>query len=384
MAPSRPGRRKWQVLRALWLAFALLCLLVPAAHLAYSPLRTVLPGEQRKPAMKVDTPPRWSNTKAFRKSLDRFLRDQFVLRPALIGLRNRTILALGMSPTRRVIIGRDGWLFAGFDNIPSDLRGLGELSTKRARAAVDRWTRLARQIEARGIPVVFVVAPNKSTIYRHHLPRWLDPVPFARTDLGRFRTALAGSPYLAERFVDLRRQLLPVAGTTPLYKRTDTHWNVLGAFIAYRAIAERVSRRLPHFAPMPQSAFDFRAGEAAGDLARMMNPNAGKLILPNVRSAPRRPVPRFSQRRIKDPGSPFPTNILERVSRRSQTGKRVVLIVGDSFANYFAPFFVLHADKIVRVHHRAGGWPRSIIDKVEPTVVVIQVVERYLRHFAPR
>ena len=55
---------------------------------------------------------------------DAYYRDHFGLRDRLLSWHNHLELAVGISPSRRVIIGREGWLFFGGPAMVEDYRNV--------------------------------------------------------------------------------------------------------------------------------------------------------------------------------------------------------------------------------------------------------------------
>ena len=75
----------------------------------------------------------------------------------------------------QVIVGKDNFLFLGndYDNTLNKTNGTYRPSKKE----IDNWTnklkKLQQWYEDKGIKFVIVIAPNKSSIYKEKLPRWM-------------------------------------------------------------------------------------------------------------------------------------------------------------------------------------------------------------------
>ncbi len=152
----------------------------------------------------------------------------------------RLLYPLGISTSpNQVIIGREGWLYLGdqyeqtvtVDRSPLTLSEI-ELG-KQIGAATEAWE---AYLSNRGVKLFrIMIAPNKSTIYPEYLPVWAKPTSPNATD-----ALFAGAGSM--RYVDLRGPLLAAKADQreALYYKTDTHWNFLGAGIAFRAFAQQV------------------------------------------------------------------------------------------------------------------------------------------------
>ena len=240
------------------------------------------PHAQAKLDMENRALERWPTTwtRAFTSSFERAFSDRFGGRDALLRLHNRTLVrAFGVSPAPNVLIAREGWLFfLGEDARALDRyhRGALPVSDADLTGVVAEFKRRERFLAARGIAYVVTIAPDKFTIYPELLPRWAAATHGA-TPLDRLVDAIRADGTL--RFVDLRGSLRAAKPTERVYYATDSHWNSLGAAVAYRAIMQAVSDALParHVVAAPVVPPEYVPGVDVyrGDVARMTgDPNA--------------------------------------------------------------------------------------------------------------
>jgi hypothetical protein len=204
-----------------------------------------------------------------------FYRDHFGFRNTLIrGVALTTFHGLGSDTDGRVLVGRDGWLFLRPDGDQNFIafRGLNPFSDDELNAWQHVLEQRAAWLAARGIPCLFVIPPNKETIYPEYLPDEVTPIrPPSRLDQLLKHVRDTHSPI---HLLDLRPALFAAKKSGRLYFKTDTHWNDLGAYAAYRAIMDSVMELLPGWKIVPQPRSDFVPGTAPvvqGDLARMMD-----------------------------------------------------------------------------------------------------------------
>ena len=101
----------------------------------------------------------------------------------------------------------------------------------------DEW---ARQ---NGIELIFVIAPNKATVYNDYVPSSVVQSSYTRTD--QIVDYLAANSTV--KVVDLRQTLRNARASygDDLYYRYDTHWNQYGAFTAYTEIMKTVRKSRP-------------------------------------------------------------------------------------------------------------------------------------------
>jgi len=202
--------------------------------------------------------------------------DRFAARNALIALEHAiSVRGFHSSPVGNVVLGRDQWLyFAGEDGHALDrhFRGTMPFGDDMVRQLRDELERRRQYLAARGIAYVVSVAPDKATIYPEHLPTWITHMR-APTPLERTAELLKRDPAL--HFVDLREPLLEAKRSRQVYYRTDSHWNYLGAIVAYEAIMNEVQRvvgvdRLPRIAPPDVPPYVEGVDRYRGDLARLL------------------------------------------------------------------------------------------------------------------
>src|SRR5205814_1172135 len=102
-------------------------------------------------------------------------------------------------------------------------------------------------LATRGIGYIVTVAPEKFSIYPEYLPPWVARAP--RTRFDRVAHALASIPGL--NFIDLRPALTAAKAGERVYYMTDSHWNYLGASVAYLNLMREVQRVAPGAPTVP-------------------------------------------------------------------------------------------------------------------------------------
>ena len=205
---------------------------------------------------------------------ERAFADRFGARASLLRLHNRLLVRVfGVSPAPHVLIGRDGWLFflgeegTSFDRYYRGTPALGDAEIARIVAEL---ARRARYLASQRIAYVVTIAPDKATIYPEHLPAWATK-RFGASALARLTDAIRVEGTI--RFVDLRAPLEAAKVRERVYYATDSHWNLLGASIAYReimrAVADALAPRPIAIAPVALPPYVPAVDVYRGDLARM-------------------------------------------------------------------------------------------------------------------
>ncbi len=254
-------------------ADALLCvlfavaILLPAADWCFAVDPTPALDENRDLAPAPVRPEDWVSFSKLVKGLDAYWSDHFGFRRWLIRMNAYTNYEFGNSSSDLVVIGSHNWLFyAGEDSNPNH-RGTHPFSN----AELEAWrTELeARQawLASKGAKFLFVIAPDKQSIYPEALPDTLRPIaPTPADQLVAYMAQRSTVPVL-----DLRPVLIAAKDGPPVYHRTDTHWNDRGALLGYEAVMARLKEWYPSLTPRDQAQFSpVKAGWWSGDMAVMM------------------------------------------------------------------------------------------------------------------
>ena len=104
------------------------------------------------------------------------------------------------------------------------------------------------------INYIISIYPNKHTIYSELLPNYLtsgilDTCSF----YDQFKTAMA---YNSLPFLDLRDSINSQKNVMTLYRRTDTHYNQMGAYFAYRSMMYQLYKETKEIDVFPINTYD--------------------------------------------------------------------------------------------------------------------------------
>ncbi len=303
--------------------------------------------------------------------IDAYYADHFGLRSQLIRWHSIALLeGLGISPQSDVLAGRDGWLYLRNYKTIDDYRGLCPF----AQAELEAWKRCLEErqqwLAARGIAYLFVLAPNKHSIYPEFLPGNLKRVrPQCRADQF-FEYLLAHSTV---PLLDLRAPLLQAKSRERLYHLTDTHWNGRGAFVAYQQLLGALARWFPSVQPLPRSAFsDVNGQKGAGDLADMVG-LSDRLQEEWLGLSPL--IPRQAQRRPVSIQTPPDTAQWRRpFAMECRGGGPRAVMFCDSFALSLWPLLSEHFQRIAYLWQY--NFDPDAIEREHPQVVIEELVER--------
>jgi hypothetical protein len=363
---SVPGAGLLARYRRYWFVIGLCLLAVPMmAQLAE--LREVVSEDEGR---MLSPAPAWPRSpdqwRALPRDLDRFLADHFGLRPQLVRAHGALRYAIVLPTDLRVIIGRDRWLFLNGDGTIE--QATGRLLREPAIAKfADRAAELQRRLKARNARLLVAIPANGSTINRSRLPAWAATKP-AVTEYDLMMKALAARDVAA---VDLRPALLAINSIHPVYRRTDTHWNRLGALVAYNSVVEVLGK--PDWTIDPGRVLRGFESVPGGDLARLLAVSDSVTDEDAVIDLSRYRPAALEISRI-DTQAESGGDLIE-TGRAGPT----VLVIGDSFTREFwQDYFSLHAGKYIWIHHELCGFAASVVESHAPDIVILAPAERQM------
>ncbi len=373
----RAGWTSW--LRPLPLLFLLLILLPLAdMFLRFAPAAPVR--EKRRLA----APPRleWRRPLEFLRQGDAYLRDHFGFRGLLVQGHNRIVAgSLKSSPSDKVVVGRRGWLFMGRETKSRDEREYFRRLRPFTPAELQRWRRVLRQrrewLQARGIAYLFLVVPNKSTVYPEFVPTRLRPLGRpSRLDQLLAELGREGDFPV----VDLRGRFQASKDGRPLYSKTDSHWNDLGAFHAFAAILEKLAPRFTGLRPPALDQYALRIQDrAGGDLAQMLGLQKRYYREQRVRLQPRQRI-EVRTRQARKAIGPY---IHEAISEAPEAELPPLLVVHDSFIHQLKPFLETRFRRVVYVWDWGLHFFPGIVERERPALVIDEIAERMLCDLKP-
>jgi len=235
------------------------------------------PGENRLPAPFPEWPrARPGDAQKFLGGLESYFNDHFGFRKKLIRwFQNWKIGLFHDRTVYNVITGRNGWLFTSDLQMVEHYLGM----TKFTPAQLKSWQTLLEKrrdwLAQRGIQYLFVIPPDKQTIYPEELPAWLAAtVPAGcETKLDQFLKYMQVNSTVP--ILDLRQPLQAAKKIAPTYLQNDTHWNLFGGFVACQEVIKVLARQFPDLPALRLEDFQWTNLPATGgDLARMTGSDA--------------------------------------------------------------------------------------------------------------
>lgn len=252
-----------------------------------------------------------------------------------------------------------GELFLQGDSNRGMLQHRGELLFPEERVAQWRDDIIARDKVARaiGAEFIFLVGPDKQSVY------W----PAISTTTPDHRNVLSVLKLLPPEIsvVDPVAALIAADKTRRVFPRTDTHWDMAGAYVAYREVMARSPSQKD---AILKEGVDFEFIEAImpGDLGKKQIPPSESAFARVKRLKP-------SAKLVYSNGLTF--NGIIRMYRKPNA-KGVGVVCGDSYSQHFVRFVAEHFEFCL--HVRGSHFDAELMRRVKPGLIITQVAERYM------
>jgi len=329
----------------------------------------------------------WSikDMKGYFINLEKHVNDRFAFRHDLLNIFARMKVYLGQSPDPdQVVSGSDNWLFYNSKGLKlmRQFQGREPLTRKEIIIWRNYFLSIQKYLNKKNIEFILAIAPDKHSIYPEYLPYY-----YSHKGITPFDQILKESGDL--NIIDLHQRLISYKSKTDklLYYKTDTHWNVFGAYHAYVELSSAI--RWPYYQKLmiSDSCFNYVNEWYNSDLLGMI-----------------RLTKQYSDHVYSVSGSCLGTDSIYQCSDLSFTDGKIIpnnqmigitgshfinnpakpgraLIIGDSFMVGMSPYFNNSFGSICYKHllSRQKEDLLDIVNEVNPDIVIWEMVERYLK-----
>ncbi len=208
----------------------------------------------------------------YMNSLDTYINDRIGFRDTMVTAYNETTVGTLKSHHDNVIFGDDGWLF--YSGELSDYTGTN-IDYDKIERYVEILVALDKKFAERGTEFVFMIGPNKSTIYSEYMPDYIkkSDVTFADLLVKRLKEEGISVVYPKEQLIANKDK--------ELYQKLDTHWNHLGSKYAIDELCNELGLEIKDIPANPVTLNN-------GDLLTMLSVKSvgSKSLDANVAYAP--------------------------------------------------------------------------------------------------
>ena len=237
-----------------WILIAVFLLLLwaPMADKIFHLDHSRVPGENRLPARRPQLRElRSGQVQQFLAAGEAYFNDHFGFRKKLIRwFQNWKLGFYHDRSVYKVVTGPNHWLFIGEEQMVEHYLGLEKFSPQKLQGWQTLLEKRRDWLAARGIKYLFVIPPDKQTIYPEELPAWLRNAAPAERETKLDQLLKYMQAHSTVQILDLRPVLLAAKQTAPTYLQTDTHWNLFGCFVACQEVIKTLSPQFPDLPPL--------------------------------------------------------------------------------------------------------------------------------------
>lgn len=321
---------------------------------------------------------RWDGEalKSFTVAFQEYFNDHFGLRNYFARGFSSLAVMLGSSPKdSMLLIGKDSWHFYILKrdgNNLEDFRKNDGLSSEELQQWKSALETKYNWLKQKGIDYLFVIAPNKHSIYPEYYPARIRPVG-TQSRLDQFMEYMRDSEVPV---LDLRPALIQAKPEGLLYYKFGTHWNDFGAAVAQYAIMQHIAQGRPAITPVRYNADAFIWNTEKGETWDLS-------IFDQKQIVPRLHTPLLACEKQFIEKNPVDSDTATFMTSGPSSGP-VVLIFRDSFFTALQPYISTYFSKSIYVDtgQSAGQSDeetfRKYVEQYHPGVVIEELVERWL------
>ncbi len=213
------------------------------------------------------------NIYGYSQKMNGYFKEQYGFRDSFIKLYSLFRYSIGDSVSKDVIRGKEGWLFYASKkngDPVADFRNEEMVDIELLKWRISKIEEIKTWLDERGIAYLLVFAPNKHSVYSEYLPAHIRQINGESTyrkfiDYLRKNTGIS--------YIDPLPALLKEKHKYQLYRKTDTHWNDIGAGIVQYEIARKLNEIFSGLVIERQYSINNYAEfeTEGGDLARMIH-----------------------------------------------------------------------------------------------------------------
>lgn len=289
------------------------------------------------------------------------------------------------------LIGESGYLFLGNSHDAVIDKTIGRFQPTQEK--IDAWTKslqdLSKYVESTDGSFVFVLAPNKHSIYPNYLPQSVVPAVETVTDRVVESAQRHGLPV-----IDLRKPLRDLQSEAQAYLLTDTHWTQAGAALAYTQTMTFLNEKT-NLDLYPLYFKQTELYRSSGDLAAFLK--VGPLLSVNHEKdyTLEYDVNSFCVGKLHlnaDTADPCKAQKDLSVSARPNDAffrkshvdgapnEETVVMICDSFCRAHSGLFNASFQTVYRIHwfQLEGEILKDSLARLQPDIVIFQLVERNL------
>lgn len=176
----------------------------------------------------------------YQPGLENYLQDRIGFRSSLVRLRNQLSFSLfGVARSSELVIGKDNVLYQ--PGPVNSYLGKDFLGEDEIRYRIRRMRIVQQELTKRGIPFLFIMAPNKARYQSKDLPVQIQKTKQAHSNYDVFMQQMKLEGINVLDFNQLFRQWKDTA-RFPLFPKGGTHWSAYGSTLAADTMFKHIEK----------------------------------------------------------------------------------------------------------------------------------------------
>lgn len=339
--------------------------------------------EKRTLADFPSAPENVSQVQGFFSDIDQYLNDHFGSREWMvtryqIEVRKRFDETVNVT---KVLKGLNNWYFYIGEKMLEDFTGKHLMSDDALNRWITSYKEKRQWLEKKGIRYLFIVPPNKISVYSEFVGNHLSTTQGVRR-LNQIQNQLSDSE--SSSLLDLTPVLRKNRYLETLYYKSDTHWTPYGAFFAYQSIVEKIEEMFPNilfkqdfsFTPVITRKCEVKKNRCGGLTDMLLDYDSFHETYRNVEK-----FYGCAQRQPLNYQLNNSSNGYQELSFRTKCQQRKLkaLVFRDSFFNLLVPYFSENFREVIYVWSDYDqNTVEELLSTFQPDIIIEERVERML------
>lgn len=270
---------------------------------------------------------------------------------------------------KSVLVGTDGWLFLGndFGNVIDEYAGIEDPENELLNNISNKIRTTRKWLRDKQIDLFIVIAPNKHSVYGEYLGIKRETRNNYTRDIIDYVKGQTGF-----KIINLTSVLINNKEQFPLYYKTDTHWNDLGAFIGYTEIMRYLKQSHADIEALNLNDFELK-NEITNlhDLNKILRFHQQE---EHIKLIYRHEAAKKDEKRLSIPED-YEYNKNNYEMRFSNAAKKKkILIFRDSFSTALVDYFKeSFGETVIIWSHK---FDKNLVLDEKPDIVLFELVER--------
>jgi hypothetical protein len=366
------------VFETIMIIFFFCIILAPPLKTIFSPHQIWSKTEKRKLHEFPQFPKNLSSFNNFKQQFEDYYNDNFGFREILISRYQIEMkYRLGKAGSPYVVIGKDGWLYPADWDVFKDYQGMLHLTNEELEGFIKEQNMKAEWLNKKGIRYLLFYAPNKQSIYPEYLP---ENIKVSR-GITKYEQLLSYTNNDLSYMLDIHTTLRNSKGNQNLYYKTDLHWNMYGAYIAFRHVMDKIQQWYPNEQFKTEfSVINSQEEQKGGDLANI-------LTMSDTLTEKRPFIEKYDRcakidklYKLNFQLHNFDRNVYDAPLQSSCSSANLkALIFGDSFSGFIYDLFTENFRQTIYLRSKYDqDHIEQLIDFFHPDIVIEEIAEHYL------